>query len=68
MTWVKVQRAFIIRFSEIRNEGQIAATLQYVKQKKYESVEDYYDEFHVPIWNLFSCFPSKEKWNFMFHK
>jgi hypothetical protein len=38
-----VQRAFIIRFSEIRSEGQAIVASQYAKQKKYESMEDYYD-------------------------
>jgi hypothetical protein len=42
-TWAKVQRAFIIQFSEIRSEGQAIATSQYAKQNKYESMEDYYD-------------------------
>ncbi len=36
---------FIIRFSEIRSEGQVIVTLQYAKQKKYELMEDYYDQF-----------------------
>jgi hypothetical protein len=45
MTWAKVQRAFITQFSEIRSEGQAAATLRYAKQKKYESTKDYYDKF-----------------------
>jgi hypothetical protein len=44
-TWGEVQCAFINRFNEIRNEGQVATTLKYAKQKKYESVEDYYDRF-----------------------
>jgi hypothetical protein len=43
MTWVEVQHAFITRFNEIRSEGQAIAILRYVKQKKYELVEDYYD-------------------------
>ncbi len=42
-TCAKVQRAFIIQFSEIRSEGQVIATSRYAKQKKYESMEDYYD-------------------------
>jgi hypothetical protein len=45
MTWAKVQCAFIIQFNEIRNEGQAIATSRYAKQKKYESMEDYYDQF-----------------------
>jgi hypothetical protein len=44
-TWDKVQWAFINRFSEICNERQMATTLRYAKQKKYESIEDYYDKF-----------------------
>jgi hypothetical protein len=44
-TWVEVQRAFITRFCEIRNEGQAVAILRYAKQKKYESTKDYYDQF-----------------------
>jgi hypothetical protein len=40
-----VQRGFITGFSEIRSEGQVVVTLRYVKQKKYESTEDYYDQF-----------------------
>jgi hypothetical protein len=43
MTWAKVQRAFITQFNEIRSEGQTIATSRYAKQKKYESIEDYYD-------------------------
>jgi hypothetical protein len=31
------------QFSEIRSEGQVIATSRYAKQKKYESMEDYYD-------------------------
>jgi hypothetical protein len=38
-TWAKVQCDFIIRFSEIRSEGQAIVALQYAKQKKYESME-----------------------------
>ncbi len=45
MTWAKVQCAFIPQFSETRIEGQAIVTLQYVKQKKYEPMEDYYDKF-----------------------
>jgi hypothetical protein len=44
-TWAKVQCAFMIRFSEIRNEGQAIAASRYAKQKKYELMEDYYDQF-----------------------
>jgi hypothetical protein len=44
-TWDEVQWAFISQFSEIRNEGQAIAALRYAKQKKYESVEHYYDKF-----------------------
>jgi hypothetical protein len=40
-----MQCDFIIRFNEIRSEGQAITTLRYVKQKKYESVEDYSDKF-----------------------
>jgi len=29
----------------MKNEGQVVATLQYAKQKKYESMEDYGDRF-----------------------
>jgi len=42
-TWAKVQCAFIIRCSEIRSEGQAIVASRYAKQKKYESMEDYYD-------------------------
>ncbi len=45
VTWVKVQCAFIPWFNETRIEGQAIVTLQYVKQKKYEPMEDYYDKF-----------------------
>jgi hypothetical protein len=44
-TWGEVQCAFISRFSEIHSEEQAKATLKYTKQKKYESVEYYYDKF-----------------------
>jgi len=44
-TWGEVQQDFINRFSEIRSEGQMAATLKCAKQKKYESIKDYYDRF-----------------------
>ncbi len=44
-TWAKVQHAFITQFNEIRSEGQLVIALGYVKQKKYESIEDYYDRF-----------------------
>jgi hypothetical protein len=44
-TWGEVQWAFINRFREICNEGQVATTLRYAKQKKYESIENYYDKF-----------------------
>jgi hypothetical protein len=30
---------------EIKIEGQAAIALRYAKQKKYQSVEDYYDQF-----------------------
>ncbi len=43
MTWAEVQCAFIIRFNEIRNERQATIASRYAKQKKYESMEDYYD-------------------------
>jgi hypothetical protein len=45
MTWAKVQCAFIIQLSEIRSEGQAIAASRYAKRKKYESMEDYYDQF-----------------------
>ncbi len=44
-SWAKVQRAFIIWFSEIRSEGQATVASWYAKQKKYESTENYYDQF-----------------------
>jgi hypothetical protein len=44
-TWDEVERAFVNQFSEIYSEGQVAATLRYAKQKKYESVKKYYDNF-----------------------
>jgi hypothetical protein len=46
-TWDEVQRAFISRFSEIHNEGQVI--IIYVKQKKYEFVKYYYDRLCVVI-------------------
>jgi hypothetical protein len=45
MTWAKAQRAFITRFNEIRNEGQATIASWHAKQKKHESIEDYYDQF-----------------------
>jgi hypothetical protein len=45
MTWAEVQCAFMIRFNEIRNEGQATVASRYAKQKKYELMEDYYDQF-----------------------
>jgi hypothetical protein len=45
LTWAKVQRAFITRFNEIRSERQATIASWYAKQKKYESMEDYYDQF-----------------------
>jgi hypothetical protein len=45
MTWAKVQCAFIIRFSKIRSDRQAITTSLYSKQKKYEMMEDYYDQF-----------------------
>jgi hypothetical protein len=45
MTWTKVQHAFIIQFSEIKNEGQVIVASRYAKQTKYESMEDYYNQF-----------------------
>jgi hypothetical protein len=30
------------------SEGQVVTTLCYAKQKKYESMEDYYDQFLQP--------------------
>jgi hypothetical protein len=44
-TWGEVQHFFISQFNEIHSEGQTTAILRYVKQKKYESIEDYYDRF-----------------------
>lgn len=44
-TWVEVQCVFITWFNEIKTKGQVPTTLRYVKQKKYETVEDYYDRF-----------------------
>jgi hypothetical protein len=44
-TWDEVHRAFISRLSEIHSKGQVAVALRYAKQKKYESIEDYYDRF-----------------------
>jgi hypothetical protein len=40
-----VQCVFITWFNEIKTKGQVPTTLRYVKQKKYETVEDYYDRF-----------------------
>ncbi len=45
VAWAEVERAFITQFSEIKIEGKTSATLRYVKQKKYELMEDYYDRF-----------------------
>jgi hypothetical protein len=32
-------------FSEIYSEGQAVATLRYAKQKKHESIKNYYDRY-----------------------
>jgi hypothetical protein len=44
-TWDEVHWAFISQFSEIHSEGQAISTLRYAKQNKYESIENYHDNF-----------------------
>jgi hypothetical protein len=43
--WNQVQWTFITRFCEIWSEEQVATTLCYAKQNKFELVEDYYNWF-----------------------
>jgi len=35
-TWDELEWAFISRFNEVWNEGQVVVVLHYAKQKKYE--------------------------------
>jgi hypothetical protein len=43
-TW-DVQWDVVNQFSDVYNEGHVTTTLKYVKQNKFEYVEDYYDSF-----------------------
>jgi hypothetical protein len=36
---------FCQQFSETYSEGQAVVALRYAKQKKYESIKNYYDKF-----------------------
>jgi hypothetical protein len=44
-TWAKVQHDFIAWFNDIKIERQAIVILRYMKQKKYELMEDYYNKF-----------------------
>lgn len=39
-TWNEIQQTFIVKFNEVQCEDQAMGTLCYVKQRKYELVED----------------------------
>jgi hypothetical protein len=40
ITWNEIQQAFILKFNEVQGEDQAMGALCYVKQRKYESMED----------------------------
>lgn len=39
-TWNEIQKAFSVKFNEVQGEDQAMGALCYVKQRKYESMED----------------------------
>jgi hypothetical protein len=44
-TWLVVQQAFILHFSETCNKGQKIVAIRNIKQRRHETIEDYYVRF-----------------------